>query len=522
MRGTKTMRAHLLSVVALIALVALSACGKSPGAETGRINVALLGQAASGTQYRLRTAIITVQGPSSTLFFNTEDDPNRTALSATVPVGGYDAFLQEGWRLERVTAGGTGIQVQAELLSVNPQFFDVANGVATTVALRFRAGNDTVVMDEGSFDIVIDVEEGNIAGALCTTQLDCSSGQTCCLSGFLGTCLAIAPGQECPLPDLTVSASTAALSMSIGHQFFPADSCSLVEECVGAAGDRRLLSFSTETPNVGNADMILGDPTSTGGFEFSTCHNHYHFEGYARYELLDSVGAVAATGHKQAFCLLDSVQAVPGAPATPRYHCGFQGIQRGWADIYGAGLDCQWVDITGVAAGEYSLRITINADHTLPESDYENNTITLPVTIGEDVPPVPGDVLGSCTGQQVGTQRDCGWTVAAGWSGVTCEPGTGVQLGCGCLGGSCANDPVLRVCEGTEPCLASAALAANDDSCGLCPEVTFACPASGVYSVLTGAYNSLGTATCEPSLGGGGGPGSPPDAGVSPDASPNP
>jgi len=43
--------------------------------------------------------------------------------------------------------------------------------------------------------------------------------------------------------------------------------------------------------------------------------------------------------------------------------------------------DCQWLDITDVAPGAYSLRVTINPDRVLTESNYDNNETTVPVTI---------------------------------------------------------------------------------------------------------------------------------------------
>ncbi|WP_437817467.1 lysyl oxidase family protein [Sorangium sp. So ce1078] len=492
-----------LTKFALFGMIALVGCvGEEGGKEdqTGQIELSLIGSASSGNTYRLRDGIVMVQGPANTIFFNTEDDPNRFRLSAAVPPGGYFTFLQEGWRLERLNLDTSIEPVEAQLLSPNPLYFDVFANQNTTVALRFRVGADDVVLDQGSFDIVLEVEEEQepTASVLCTDDSECASGQTCCLAGFVGTCTSLESGEACPLPDLTVSADAAQFSLSIGRQSFPADSCAIVEGCVGGAGERRLMSFSTETPNVGEADMILGDPTLVDGFEFSSCHGHYHFEGYARYELLDTTGVVVATGHKQAFCLMDtSSVGIPGSPTTPRYHCGFQGIQRGWSDVYSAGLDCQWVDITGVGAGDYFLRITINADRTLPESDYGNNTIEVPVTIPEEIPTVPGDPLSPCSSPAGGEWRDCGWSIAPGYEGVACTPGAPITVGCGCPAGSCGSDPMLRVCDGASGCTGVAALASVDDTCGYCPQASFVCPESGVYTVLVAAYNSSSAFTCD-------------------------
>ncbi|MEY4548796.1 MAG: hypothetical protein RL685_4991, partial [Pseudomonadota bacterium] len=310
--------------------------------EQGQIQLSLVGTSSAGTAYRLRQAIIVVQGPSSTIFLDSDVDPNSTTLGATVPVGVYSAFLQEGWILERLSDTGQAQPLSATLLSTNPIEFAVNTGLSTRVPLRFGVGDETI--DVGAFDIVLEVAEGQNAGAVCSSNADCGAGQTCCPGGFLGTCQTLAAGAACVLPDLTVSAETAQSSMSFSFQDFPPGSCALEEGCVDAPGRRRLLNFSTQTANIGGSDIVLGNPEGVEGFEFAACHGHYHFEGYAEYQLLDPNGLVAARGHKQAFCLLDSTPVgIPGAPVNPRFHCNFQGIQRGWSDVYGAGLDCQWV-----------------------------------------------------------------------------------------------------------------------------------------------------------------------------------
>ena len=82
---------------------------------------------------------------------------------------------------------------------------------------------------------------------------------------------------------------------------------------------------------------------------------------------------------KIGFCLLDSWNVLGTHPG--RYNCQNQGLSIGWADIYGRQLDCQWVDITDVAAGNYTLRITVNANEAIDESNYDNNSVDVPITI---------------------------------------------------------------------------------------------------------------------------------------------
>ncbi|MCO4747016.1 MAG: hypothetical protein KC912_19620 [Proteobacteria bacterium] len=184
----------------------------------------------------------------------------------------------------------------------------------------------------------------------------------------------------CPLPDLWVARDRLAGNLSQETKNFGSDSCELLEGCINAAGNRKLLRFDTTTPNTGVGDLHFGDPnTASDLFVYSDCHNHYHFESYAAYDLRDDVGNIVATGHKQAFCLMDFE--TWGAEGRGEYTCGYQGIAADWADTYSAYLDCQWVDVTDVAPGDYQLTVRVNTEQYVAESDYTNNSTQTPVTI---------------------------------------------------------------------------------------------------------------------------------------------
>lgn len=154
-------------IAAVVGSVLFPACVDSSKDSLGTVDLKLLGQAPSGTVYRLRDAIITVQGPTSMQVWNTEDDPNRTSLSADVEVGDYSALLSAGWRLERVEGLNTQT-VPAELASANPLPFTVAALARTSVPLRFRAFNEEIDLGQG-YDIVLGVEE-------CTQHDVCGDG----------------------------------------------------------------------------------------------------------------------------------------------------------------------------------------------------------------------------------------------------------------------------------------------------------------------------------------------------------
>jgi hypothetical protein len=334
----------------------------------------------------------------------------------------------------------------------------------------------------------------------------CGVGECCSPQGGRFECVARDTEGNCPAADIWVDEERInSSSVDVEWQYFEADDCAIVEGCVDAAGWRRLMRFPTWTPNTGGADLFLGRPADMASyFEYSSCHGHYHFNSYAQYELEGADGSVVATGHKQAFCLLDYYQ-YPGTDGRGAvYNCSNQGIQRDWQDVYGQHLDCQWVDVTDVEPGDYTLRIDVNFDHILNESDYTNNTASVTVTVPPDTEAT--DVTMACATVTSSADRDCGLTREAVHS---CTPGATVSVGCSsvCGLGSCTGDPFIRVCAASDDpgCTGRRAIASNDDSgCGAgactagdcCSRTSFTCPAGGSYVVFYGPYRSSSAATC--------------------------
>ncbi len=113
-------------------------------------------------------------------------------------------------------------------------------------------------------------------------------------------------------------------------------------------------------------------------------HNHYHFENFASYLLLqrDTNGVYQATtneGTKTSFCIAD-FSLVEGSyelqypyPAT----CDkkLQGMTVGWADPYPWWYAEQWVDLglRRLADGEYAVESTADPGNKLVESTETNN-----------------------------------------------------------------------------------------------------------------------------------------------------
>lgn len=196
----------------------------------------------------------------------------------------------------------------------------------------------------------------------------------------------------CDAPDLTVDDD--GMEMWIEDVFVEQDACTLYEGCVGGTGWRKLLRFDAQTPNLGSRDLVMGIPSNHPDlYHFSECHMHYHFDGYVEYALLDGDDELSG-GHKQAFCLVDWrswawpwLEGKEDMGDEGYYNCFNQGISRGWEDVYAADLECQWVDITDVPPGDYTLRIEVNPPppssetRLLIERNYDNNVLEVPVQI---------------------------------------------------------------------------------------------------------------------------------------------
>ena len=123
-------------------------------------------------------------------------------------------------------------------------------------------------------------------------------------------------------------------------------------------------------------------------------HEHWHLLPFMRYELRRARDfRLVVPDRKTGFCLGDRVDGVQGRrlPHEPRKrvfdtNCGpgergllaiEEGISVGWADVYEAWRDGQFLDITGVPAGRYVLVHRVNPSRRLVESRYGNNASSL-------------------------------------------------------------------------------------------------------------------------------------------------
>jgi hypothetical protein len=311
----------------------------------------------------------------------------------------------------------------------------------------------------------------------------------------------------------------------ITYRYIEPDSCALVEGCVTGSGWRRLLLYDASIENASPVNLEVGGVDDESPFvqrnvfEFSECHQHYHYSHYGNFTYGD------LPGDKRAFCI-ESTDRYFNSEQTPLAHpfgCDNQGIASGWGDTYIAGVECNWIDITDleVPAGgvEQSLEFALNPDGFIcegtPEVDAAGEQVFTPTDeVGENggavekpscdfvddyaannlavqnvaVPSDGGFITAACTRGQAGPLRDCGFAEQA--ENLPCEPGSTVTLSCSIPEGAPAQ--ALRVCEnsvalgGVTACMYVDALAtAVVEGAGTI--ATFTCPAAR-SDVETGGY----------------------------------
>jgi hypothetical protein len=150
-------------------------------------------------------------------------------------------------------------------------------------------------------------------------------------------------------------------------------------------------NFFTPDPSA-----TVEDRSSTGAFmKFVKLpgHNHFHIMGAYTYEMAGRYVSKAGVG----FCMLDGYGGFGWKWFKPKYigvgpdtWCAHadrtaafirMGISPGKADWYPAQTADQWIDITGLAPGDYTLTGTVNPFGYMDESDTSNNVVQQTRTI---------------------------------------------------------------------------------------------------------------------------------------------
>lgn len=181
----------------------------------------------------------------------------------------------------------------------------------------------------------------------------------------------------------------------------------------------RWLRFSTVIVNVGAGPFeVHGSPDGLGGWDVDQRiwdgswwtshptaadmywsgdgHNHMHVWELQEYVLVSQNGPERRYGEKDGFCFWDNYRynlTLPGAPANPVYtgsnscqHDGtvVMGLSVGWGDEYPYYLVDQYINISGLPAGEYTVTATADWADWFVEANNANNSTTARIRLSKN------------------------------------------------------------------------------------------------------------------------------------------
>jgi hypothetical protein len=107
-------------------------------------------------------------------------------------------------------------------------------------------------------------------------------------------------------------------------------------------------------------------------------HVHWHYDGLATLDLLDSSGQVVGLSPKASYCVVDvfKYKDLSNSPRTPKFSdraCHADtgdvgvGISVGWADYYRPNANEQYIEVDKIETGTYTLRFKINKTDLIAE-----------------------------------------------------------------------------------------------------------------------------------------------------------
>jgi hypothetical protein len=324
-------------------------------------------------------------GPSPERVYSWTPTASGTAVIATCGTGTlYDSVLH----VHAGTCGGADLGCNDDTSGCPTGEPNDHHGSRVTLAVT--AGQTYVIVVDGyngaSGAYTLTVAPPSLCGNGLREGVEACDGNPAasCPSGqCTASCTCVPPAGG--LPDLVPQIVD--VSTDFGATVGAGD---VAEGCAEATSGVDLLRFGAYSRNDGTADFTLGDPqcpTPCDQHPLEVCgdpdfvcspaagHNHAHYNNYARYDLLDAAGQVVVIGHKQGYCLRDTTC------GDPVYTCTNQGISAGCSDLYGSNLGCQYLDITGIPGGTYTLRVTIDPFDRIPELSEGNNVAQQSVTI---------------------------------------------------------------------------------------------------------------------------------------------
>ena len=188
---------------------------------------------------------------------------------------------------------------------------------------------------------------------------------------------------------------------------------------VHSVAGRDLLRFGSNVWNAGTAPAVVVGrrPTGVPGrtmpayqvvnglqrragnlvYDVRDGHLHWHFDGLARYRLLDAGGRPVLISDKVGFCF-GSTDAIDLARPAARWNPPFatdgcasgrpaarsvrMALQVGWGDQYDQTLPGQSLDVTDLPNGPYGLEVAVDPRRRLVQSSRANDRVVRPIVLG--------------------------------------------------------------------------------------------------------------------------------------------
>lgn len=182
-------------------------------------------------------------------------------------------------------------------------------------------------------------------------------------------------------------------------------------------------------------------PGASMYYEPAVMHQHWHLLDFDRFRLVGPDGTTLVTDRKTGFCLGDRYTSndayqlgyAPTDDGSPQDVLGnalahndckmhdpnaldvAEGISVGSGDNYDYTVDFQWLDVTTVPSGTYTLVNTVNPDKQIQEKDYDNDSSSIAILLtwpgGGPAPrtitaPPVVHLLRSCPGHATCTATD--------------------------------------------------------------------------------------------------------------------
>jgi hypothetical protein len=151
-----------------------------------------------------------------------------------------------------------------------------------------------------------------------------------------------------------------------------------------------LLMTADQLIELADGSTALNPAVGVLQYVHAETHEHWHLLRFMTYELRRARDyRLVEPDQKTGFCLgdrydVDPLTQAPGEPPDRVYNtnCGpeqtdllqiDEGISVGWGDVYEAWRDAQYLDVTGLPAGDYVLVHRVNPGRLLRESRYSND-----------------------------------------------------------------------------------------------------------------------------------------------------